>query len=649
MYEMPVAELSVGLPAPLSRGMLLVWSQRGDLQRRFPLSNMEQRRAFLAWCIIQGRKEYRLLNDTISMAVLEGASAASMDGVSAFMRMLWEGRPDLRTRYDLSSEETRAGYIIWYLTAGRTELGLAQTPLPAWQSAWLQECVKTPEGREDPPITRQLLLVWLMRRDLRFLDLTAREGRQGFFRWYMLNGLRELSLPVLLSPDQSKFLLAPSSEEGGPSEVPRLLWWIWGEREDIRSAFPLTAIDHVVSFKQWFMIHGQRELGLIREDPAATVPAAPVSALECLREGVDLLGCLPGQGGADDVVRMAARACTEAEIPFSIMTFDSASVKRDPAERLQGAAEHRALILCMTGPDSIRAFSSLGASPFAGRTVIGYWPWELPERPEDWIPAFDLIDELWVPSRFAEAAFTPLSPVPVVHMPTAVMIDPPADPSRARFGLPPDCYVFAFAFDGMLSYERKNPFAVAVAFMLAFPLGTERVRLAIAVGSPREQDPQWKRLRALAARDTRISLVKSSSKSETIDLCAACDAFVSLHRSEGFGREIAEAMLLGKPVVTTSWSGNMDFCMPDTALLVQCEMVAAGPGSGLVWAAPDELAAAVHMRALAADPAYGVALGVVGRALVEAKHAPVVTGRSYAERLQVLGALTKAAARPVKG
>jgi glycosyltransferase involved in cell wall biosynthesis len=97
-------------------------------------------------------------------------------------------------------------------------------------------------------------------------------------------------------------------------------------------------------------------------------------------------------------------------------------------------------------------------------------------------------------------------------------------------------------------------------------------------------------------------------------LINACDIMLSLHHSEGFGLVLAEAMLLGNPVITTGWSGNMTFMDSTSAALVGYRLIAANDPrqvyEGASWA---EAEAVAHLRHLADDRSARLALGTRAR------------------------------------
>jgi glycosyltransferase involved in cell wall biosynthesis len=142
--------------------------------------------------------------------------------------------------------------------------------------------------------------------------------------------------------------------------------------------------------------------------------------------------------------------------------------------------------------------------------------------------------------------------------------------------------------------------------------------------------------------DPRIVMIdRELSRARAIALLALSDCFVSLHRSEGFGRGPAEAMLLGKPVITTDYSGTCDFATPETALLVDYQLVPVGEGeypggTGQVWAEADIEQAAAAMRKISADRELAVRLGSVGRTRIRALYDPAVIGRRFVARINAI-------------
>ncbi len=261
-----------------------------------------------------------------------------------------------------------------------------------------------------------------------------------------------------------------------------------------------------------------------------------------------------------------------------------------------------------------------------GRRVVGMWNWELPVMPEAWRDGLRFVHEVWVTSRFTADAMAPLLPADgsiglrVVSYPLAVAPPVPAPIGRAAFGLPEDALVVLVSFNLASSFVRKNPLAAVAAFRAAFGARADRA-LVLKVGHPGHFPEDISLLRTAVAGMANVRIeTREMVQGEVHALTACADIVLSLHRSEGFGLVPAEAMLLGRPVVATGWSGNMDFMDADSAALVPFRLVTARDPRGVlevpgaVWAEPDVDAAAAALRRLADDPAGRAALGVRGQA-----------------------------------
>jgi glycosyltransferase involved in cell wall biosynthesis len=284
----------------------------------------------------------------------------------------------------------------------------------------------------------------------------------------------------------------------------------------------------------------------------------------------------------------------------------------------------------------------LGPSFFSRRYNIGFWAWELTRWPEEWIAAIATVDEIWAPSRFVRDSLAKVTRKPVEWMPECIQLGEVQRVPRSEFGMGSDDFVFAFAFDGYSYLERKNPVAVVRAFRKAF-VQRERAKLIVKVMNSQVCGTGWNAVMAEASQDERITVVDASwPHAKLISMMNCADVYVSLHRSEGFGRTPAEAMLLGKPVIVTDYSGTVDFCRPDNALLVDYRLVPVAERSyvataGQVWADPDVDCAARHMRALFDDRSLGPRIGASGRQTILNEFSAAAVGSRYRDRLLELG------------
>ena len=297
---------------------------------------------------------------------------------------------------------------------------------------------------------------------------------------------------------------------------------------------------------------------------------------------------------------MAAHAFRAANIPFTVIDFPPGSnihqQDRSIEQWVSNEPRYPVNLVCLTALEQLRLYIERGAELFRGRYTIGYWPWELQNWPANWVHCFNLVDEVWASSQHIQQAVQRASSVPVLYMPMAVKlpdIDLTAPIQRHRFGLPENRTLFVFSFDGNSFIERKNPLAIIEAFHQAFPLTEESVALVIKCMRPDIHNPAWQSILAAAKVDNRLIILDARlSKTEVLELYRACDCFISLHRAEGFGRGIAEALLLGLEVIASDYGGNTDFCRAAGAKLIPCRLKATNSndyveGQDNFWAEPD--------------------------------------------------------------
>ena len=292
------------------------------------------------------------------------------------------------------------------------------------------------------------------------------------------------------------------------------------------------------------------------------------------------------------------------------------------------------------------AVRALGPAAFAGRTNILRPFWELSKVPPRFAESLSRFQEIWAPSEFVRAAFAGAVTVPVLRMPVPVELGEVAPVNRAAYGLPQDATLFLFYFDPSSFVERKNPLAAVEAFHRAFGArGHSDIGLVIKTLDAGPHAGALKKLKSAVGGDDRIHLIeKTMSRPEVNGLIAATDAFVSLHRSEGFGFGLAEAMLLGKPAVGTDYSGNTDFLSRATGYPVPYELVPVGAGeypdhAGQVWAEPDVAAAARAMASIVDDPVAAEVRALAGQAFIKTHHSLAAVGEQMRDRLVTLGLL----------
>jgi glycosyltransferase involved in cell wall biosynthesis len=306
---------------------------------------------------------------------------------------------------------------------------------------------------------------------------------------------------------------------------------------------------------------------------------------------------------------------------------------------LEGDGEQPFDLVCVN-PDELPKFAeAVGESFFAARPSIGVWGWETNAIPQRWAAAFELIDEIWVYSRFMAENLSRVSPVPVVPLPPPVAVPDPAG-APFRLGVP-DGFLFLFVFDYLSTIQRKNPVGLVQAFQRAFAPGEGPQLLIKTINAPLRPHAEEELLWAGQERPDIHVVDCSLSVAQRDALMATCDCYVSLHRSEGFGLTLAECMALGKAVIATGYSGNIDFMTPANSYLIDYRMTRVGPGCEIYppegeWAEPDVDQAAELMRMIWRAPDAARSIGDRARADIAATLSPEATGRLMRARLERL-------------
>lgn len=329
-------------------------------------------------------------------------------------------------------------------------------------------------------------------------------------------------------------------------------------------------------------------------------------------DGINVIGSIRGEIGLGQSCRLVAREIEYCEIPFGVYNYGQFSKIRSADNScddiITDKLPYNINIIHVNPYELPFAYINLGRDVWDKRYNIAFWLWELETFPPEWLPALRLVDEIWTPSEFASESIRKITNKPVVTMPYALTAPTSESFDRAYFKFPPNKCLFLCMYDCSSTLERKNPLGAIRAFKLAFERTNTDARLIIKLNNPGEKD-----LAIIAGElseyDNITVMSNILTKVEINSLIKCCDAVVSLHRAEGFGLVPAEAMLLGTAVIATNWSGAAEFMTPDTACLVDFDLIEieedAGPyKKGWRWAEPDLEQAARYMRRLSEDIDY---------------------------------------------
>lgn len=281
---------------------------------------------------------------------------------------------------------------------------------------------------------------------------------------------------------------------------------------------------------------------------------------------------------------------------------------------------------------------------------IAYWYWEFDVIPDSWLPHVEEIDEVWAATEFVARGLRAKISKPVHVLFPGVKLGPFERRPRAYFGLEAAPYTFLFTFHMMSVMERKNPLGLIRAFASAFRPG-EPVQLVLKTSFAERHPEQFQALKDAAAKVGNVKIINEVySPGDVLALMDACDAYVSLHRSEGLGLTMAEAMLMGKPVIATDFSGNVDFMDEGNSLPVRYEIVKLGKAippydAHFEWAEPSEAHAAELMRRVFDNQAWAAELGGRAKASAQAALSVDVAGEKVARRLAEIQALRRSLRR----
>ena len=253
--------------------------------------------------------------------------------------------------------------------------------------------------------------------------------------------------------------------------------------------------------------------------------------------------------------------------------------------------KHGILILQLNGPETAAGLQHLGMTRGRQWYTIGYWAWELPVFPKNWDIAFPFLSEIWAISEFTAKALKqhPKAP-PISVMGHAISVPEEAVSQRIKFKIEENAFVFVTLADSMSSLSRKNPFTVIAAHKQAFGDNMD-VQLIVKTRNLERNLKAYDDISMAIGEAKNIRLLDVSlSEQERWELFASIDSVVSLHKSEGFGLTLAEAMALNKAVISTAWSGNMDFTRPDNSYLADFTLIPCEDSYGIyddkaaVWA-----------------------------------------------------------------
>ena len=359
-------------------------------------------------------------------------------------------------------------------------------------------------------------------------------------------------------------------------------------------------------------------------------------------DGVNLIGYLKAETGVGQSARNMANALYESTIPFRLLNIETSSQADSTYEKELEQTLLYNINISHINADQIHLVAhKYGESFYSGKYNIGFWHWELPEFPDRWLKSFSYIDEIWCPSSFIQQAISAKSKLPVVCIPHAISISA-NHLGRKYFNLPENTFLFLCMYDTLSYSERKNPASAIKSFMNSFDKNNLNAGLVIKINNSDVNNPELKKIHDLIGDYKNIYIInKNLRRNEVTGLLTEIDVYISLHRSEGYGLICAEAMALGKAVIATNWSGNVDFMNFKNSCPVSYELRAIssdiGPyNKGQLWAYPDELEASEYMIKLYSDKEFYREISINAMTSVKENLNTRVISSKIARRIQII-------------
>jgi glycosyltransferase involved in cell wall biosynthesis len=299
----------------------------------------------------------------------------------------------------------------------------------------------------------------------------------------------------------------------------------------------------------------------------------------------------------------------------------------------------------LNGDEVGPAFERIGPPPAGYKIIVPFW--ELSRYPTEWARQLERFDEVWAASEYIQKTIADAVARPVIRMPLGIEVSFEEFRSRRYFGIREDSYVFLFFFDCRSYITRKNPQAVVECFRRLVAMRPwSHVCLVMKIhGIEQAPLPVQDFLDSLSDLHERVVLLTGTmSENDVHNLVRCSDAFVSLHRSEGYGHGMAEAMYLGLPVIATGYSGNLEFMTSEVANLVGYSLIPVPAGAyphaeGQRWAEPDLDQAVSYMAALVDNPSAGRAIGAKASRHIRTNFSYRASGLRYIRRLDEIMSL----------
>jgi len=614
LYQSSFPEKSAILALP--KGMEIIWKTKYGLNK-YTCDSIESRFGLFMWWLSHGKAEYLGFNWDISIEDHEYLFNTNKEKntkieLPVFLEFLWNTRQDLQAHFNIKTVQGKYGLLGWWEEHGEIEYK---------DHEYLFNTNKEKNTKIELPVFLEFL--WNTRQDLQaHFDIKTVQGKYGLLGWWEEHGAIEY-------------------KDYDQNNLPKYLKFIWNARQDLQNNFDIKSIEGRHNLLIWWREDGSteyKELSKIidqnfKEDSNLIVA-----------EGINIIGFAKGMLGIGEDARMAFQACLANNIKATYVDpnvlWDVNNNDRSLVLETTNKEIFDISLFCLPPIEMLRlAIEDQGDIVESATYKIGLWPWELPSWPSEFNGIANLVDEIWAESTYIYDCFSSLG-VPIIKMPPAVEIPKPTEDVRKKYGLPENTFLFYLMFDGNSWLTRKNPLAGIQAFQEAFDSSLDDVGLVIKAMNINANNNIWKEIMKIASSDGRIHIIEEKmSRIDVINFMNSCDSFISLHRSEGIGRAIAEAMLLRQAVIVSNFSGNTDFCNEENSALVDGQLVDLQEGDYIFhenqfWFEPSIPDAASKIKMVFKDKAFRDKISKNAHDFISTYYSAKYVGSLYKQRLE---------------
>ena len=353
-----------------------------------------------------------------------------------------------------------------------------------------------------------------------FPDVLGAHAR-SFAEWFVGAGCGVHELPEIFVRPVREAL----DEDGDPVTSEKMLAkWIY------RTAWRFKDLSGFLPFKLRRQIAATLFRRAYVSDAETGGMETGYNAMSSYPNGINILGYLQGELGIGEAARSTLRSCAAAGVSAAAIDFTRGLPHRREEDIPGNFADDPkfGVTLLHLNAEQVQHVCADRNDVLRDRYVVGFWNWELPELPDEWLDGASFLNEVWAPTHFCQVAFSRKLKIPVAHVPYSIDVAVPPDIGRCELGLPEDDFIFMQTFDCFSTPERKNPMAAVEAYQRAKPSFRRNTRLVIKLINSDKETKLRKSLRVAVDRDDSIIVIdRYLRRPELNALFNSVDSYIS--------------------------------------------------------------------------------------------------------------------------